>query len=437
MSRSLKIALLVDAATGGFYVAVTRGFLIPMYVAFNYSMALISKVLGLQALVTLLVLVMLYRVGDRICRRIRLKLLLMHFLERVFWALLPLAAPFLLVEVLFLILANILAGLVGLYITYLAYANLQQSELIKLFSRRFALGAVTSLIACILTPLIVYTLPVRAAYVIAYALASAVGLTGTIVLFLTPFGEAKTELSETITGLLEHIEIRKVNVFLFFLLFNTYVNIAMISWIPLSRQLLGLSNREIALFPLLGSIGTIIGSMLVRSAKTCRIAASIVVLTFPLLPFLRAATLNYLDYTVLALASVSGFITTSIVYSAYVREIGHVKVSLLTQIGYIAGVALASILVYVLPVTLLYYIAMAIGILMMLVLYTAIPEMSIVPETLALSFARTVYTVSITSGTYLMLLTREAISLFVRALALTLLLTLIYVLYMLLMALIS
>jgi len=437
MSRSVMIALLLDAATGGFYVAVTRGFLIPMYIAFRYDTTLISRVVGLQAVITLLVLVFLYRLGEKVCKRLRVKLLLAHVLERLFWALLPLVAPFPLLEIFFLTLANVIAGLVGLYITYLAYTHFERDELVKLFSRRFALGAVTSLIACIVTPVIVYALPPRVAYVIAYFLAAGVGWIGSITLFLTPFRETKITSASLATALPEHVEIRKVNVFLFYLLFNTYVNIVFITWIPLSKHILGLSDREITIFPLLSSIGTIVGSIFIRGVRACRIAAGAAVITYPLLPLLKLASLNYLDYTVLGITSVSGFIVTSIVYSGYVREIGHVRVSLLTQIGYAAGVALASILVYMLPQTILYYTSLIIGVLMLFVLYTAIPEVSIVPETLTLSFARTVYTVSIISGTYLMLLTREAISLFIKALALTLLIMLMYALYMILLALIS
>ncbi len=436
MSRSMMLALLIDAVTGGFYVAITRGYLIPMYLAFKYNVALISKVLGLQAVITLIVLTFLYRLGDSICRRLRKKLLLAHFLERAFWASLPLAAPFLPLEVLFLTLANIVASLVGLYITYLAYAYFEKDDLIKLFSRRFALGALTSIIACVVAPLLIYALPVRLAYILAYLLAALVGWVGTATFFLTPFKEVELKPSHIVVPL-EHVEIRKVNAFLFFFLFNIFVNIAGIIWIPLSKSLLGLSDREISLFPLLASVGTIIGSMLIKSVRACRVAAIFVVLTFLLLPLARTPTLNFLNFTIFELANISGFIATSIVYSGYVREIGHTKVSLLTQLGYIAGVAVASLLVCYLPQSLLYYVSIALGMLMLAIMYTAIPEISVMPETLTLSVARTVYTISITSGTYLMLLTREAISLFVRALALTLLIIILYVLYMLLTALLS
>ncbi len=436
-SISTRIGLLLEAATGGFYVSITRGFLIVMLSYAGYSLSILSSIFLLQAALSVAIcIVMYYKYRVRGRESLRRLTILFHALERILWMSLPFAVPFRSLEICLACAAMVCTTPVGIFLNYLVYSQFRGKDAVDIVSKRFALGSVSSIVGALLGMVLVWVIHSSTVYVMMYLLAGAVGLVGSIALLFTRLEPFIPEEVEAVTPVLE-IEVRKVNAFLFLILYCAGTNIMYIMWIPFLKSL-GASQAIAASLAIIGPVGTIVGSLLWKSPARCRLAMLLLLLSiFPVI-IVRIVSAQLVLYLMFSIAAISGFIMSAIVYSTYTREIGTLRVSILSQLGYEAGVALASLItMLVIGYAYLYALALALTGAALAIAYVAIPEFAIIPEKAALYYARLVYTASITSLTYTVLITREAAMLFLRVLALTFLITIIYFLYHLLTILVA
>lgn len=90
MRKSIaKILMGVEAFFGGFYVAVTRGLFVPMLTYSGYTLNALSQVTFFAALMNVIISYLIYNYPEALAKNIKTKLLLVHGLEKLLFAVLP------------------------------------------------------------------------------------------------------------------------------------------------------------------------------------------------------------------------------------------------------------------------------------------------------------------------------------------------------------
>ncbi len=432
-----KLGLIIEAATGGFYVAITRGFFIIMLSYANYNLSTISIIFLLQAILSVIFSALLYRRGMiTSVRKLRALTLATHGLERALWTILPFLIYFKSLEIAVACIAMFITTPVGIFLNYLVYSSFTGRSVVDIVSKRFAIGSATSIIGLALSMALIWALhgSLRT-YMYLYALAGAVGLLGTVALLLSEF---RLSINVPLQAPSLEVEIGKVTSLIFYILFCTSINLAYMVWIPYIRTELHASQIVATALVIAGSVGTILGSLVWKSNKLCRISMIILILTIALAVVAREAIVQPGIYLIFSTSTMGGFILITAIYSTYVTELGTLKVSALSQIGYETGTAIAALMSMIIrSYNIMFIIADTIAAATLALALTTIPEVAIVPKSLAINYGRTIYNISTTSLTYTTLFTKETAKLFLQVLAATLIITIIYAIYQILTILIT
>ncbi len=433
-----KLSLLIEAATGGFYVSITRSFFIIMLSYAGYNLGLISTIFLLQALLSVAFASYVYKrwriTSYEFLRKITI---LFHGLERFFWMILPVFLPFKNVEIAISCVAMFITTPVGIFLNYLIYSSFSGKEIVDVISKRFAIGSALSILGIGLSSLMIWifhgSLKV---YLYLYLLSGLVGIMGTFTLLIAEFRSVYQTLS---TGTVRfEVEVGKVTSLIFYILFCACINLIYMIWIPYVKSILRASQIIATLLVISGSIGTIVGSLVWRSNNLCRLSIIILVLS-SVMPILVLNTyVQPLLYFLFSMSTMGGFMLIAAIYSTYVAELGTLRISALSQIGYEIGTFLAALVsIAIKSYYILFTLATGLGILALTLVLTSIPEVAVVPKSLALNYARTIYNISITSLTYTTLFTKETAKLFIKILGLTLLISIIYTIYKILLILVT
>ncbi|MCS7103472.1 MAG: hypothetical protein NZ992_06295, partial [Candidatus Korarchaeum sp.] len=80
-----RVALVLEAFLGGFYVAVTRGLFVPMLTYSGYSVELLSKVLLPTSISGILISLALYSKPSVLTSSFKYSLVSLHIVERIVW----------------------------------------------------------------------------------------------------------------------------------------------------------------------------------------------------------------------------------------------------------------------------------------------------------------------------------------------------------------
>ncbi len=432
-----KLSLIVEAGTGGFYVAITRSFFIIMLSYAGYNLTLISIIFLIQAIASTIYAVYIYKRGTFSHNILRILTIVCHGLERIFWMILPLFIYFKIVEICIACIAMFITTPVGIFLNYLIYSSFTGRDIVDIVSKRFAIGSATSIIGILLSIITIWIFHGNLiVYTYLYLLSGFVGLIGTSVLLIAEFKPIISTVQ--ISTVRFEVEIGKVTSLLFYILFCSCINLIYMIWIPYMKSILKASQIYATIIAISGSVGTIVGSLVWRSNNLCRISLVILVLSTCLPILISSVYIQPLLYFIFSTCTMGGFILITAIYSTYVTELGTLRVSALSQIGYEVGTLIASIISMLLKnYYILFLIATGIGGLTLSIVLIAIPEVAIVPRSLALNYARTIYNISITSLTYTTLFTKETAKLFIRILGLTLLISIIYAIYKILLILVS
>ncbi|NPA24121.1 MAG: hypothetical protein GXO23_07495 [Crenarchaeota archaeon] len=432
-----RLGLVAEAATGGFYVAITRSFFIIMLSYANYNLSTISTIFLLQAVFSVLFAALIYKRGLSLTHRgLRFLTLVTHALERVLWISLPFLIYFKPLEIAISCAAMFITTPVGIFLNYLIYVSFTGKDVVDVVSKRFAIGSATSIIGLLLSMALIWALHGSLkTYIYLYSLAGAVGLLGSVSLL---FSEFHPRVGPPVQAPSLEVEVGKVTSLLFYILFCTSINLVYMIWIPYIKTEMHATQILATMLVIAGSIGTIVGSLVWRSNKLCRISMILLIVTIGLALTARQPLAQPLIYLLFSTSTMGGFILITAIYSTYVTELGTLRVSALSQVGYETGTVLAALLsMIVKSYNIMFIIADIIaGTTLALALIT-MPEVAIVPKSLALNYARTIYNISTTSLTYTTLFTKETAKLFLQILTATLLITIIYAIYQILTILVT
>ena len=423
-----KILMSMEAFFGGFYVAVTRGLFVPMLTYSGYTLSTLSQVTFFAALMNVILSYLIYNYPEFLAKNVKMKLLLVHGLERLLFAVLPflISFPDLLIVVYGVALTVTIP--VGVLLNVALLNVFEQEEFVEINVLRAALGATSSLLGSIYSMFITAFVEAPTSYYTAYVSSSIVGLLATASLIYYDVPKDFTKSRET--KVLEETEVKKINTFLMLILMMGGGNLIGLAWPQLLKSINSPLYITIAL-NLAGNLGGIVGPYLWKGYRAYVLAVAINVAFTSSIPFLGDPLAHVVVSAILSATFIGANLIASAIYSKYVESLGVIKASTFLTSSSAAGLLIASVLGRYLPNSplLIFSVATLFKFLALLVCILAIPETAVVPPKTAYGYGKLIYSISIIGYTFTVETSKRALKLFIQLVALVFLLTLILLLY--------
>lgn len=423
-----KILMSMEAFFGGFYVAVTRGLFVPMLTYSGYTLNALSQVTFYAALMNVILSYLIYNHPSLLAKNVKMKLLVVHGLERLLFALLPflIGIPDLLIIVYGIALTVTIP--VGVLLNVALLNVFVQDEFVEVNILRAALGAASSLLGSIYAIFVAALIEAPVSYYVAYISSSLVGLFATAVLIYYDMPKEFSESRGTVG--VEEVEVRKTNTFLMLILMMSGGNLVGLAW----PQLLKIMNSPLYLtiaLNLAGNLGGIVGPYLWKGYRAYVLAIAINIVFTSAIPFLINPLTHVIVSAVLSATFIGANLIASAIYSKYVESLGIIKASTFLTSSSAVGLLIASVLGRYLPDAplLVFGLATLLKLLALFVCVLAIPETAVVPPRTAYGYGKFIYLVSIIGYTFTVETSKRVFKLFIQLVALVLLLTLILLLY--------
>ena len=421
-----KISMIAEAFFGGFYVSITRGLFIPMLAYSGYPVRDISLVLIPTALGGILVSSIVYKDPKFFESGFKRLMISSHVLERFMWFLLPflLSSPFLLS--LAYMLANISAALTGILIGAAVYSMFSGDEVIEVSIHRSAASSLSSLLGSLVMTYVSAIYEAPSSYYLLYLTALLVGLSGSLLLMMTPIPRS---ISEPRSSVVEEVRIRGGTALLILSLMFAGSNMLGISWSPLLRELGAPVYVTVAL-TITGNVGGILGSYIWRGYKAYIIAMLLNSLLTATIPFITVPTYHIAVSLLTSLTFLGVNLLGMHIFSEVNERIGRIRASAyLVSSNYIG--LLAASLISIFPQSSFQNLILAgsIKLLSTVIALLTIQEAAIVPAKRAYEISKLIYSTSLLGYSFTLQASRELLKTFISALALATLLLMLYILY--------
>ncbi len=429
---NVRVSLLLEAATAGFYISITRGLLIPLLTFRGYDIAEIAQLLIAPGVVGVALANYIYRRPTTLMGSGWL-LPATHLLERVSFMALPLVSGNGALLAAVYMAGVLLSIVVGVLLTALIFSSFDEEGLGSVLSQRAALGSVSTLIGGMVAFAYVATVETFTAYIDLYILAGLIGSLGTLGLVGVRIGGVPTEAAYP-----AHVEVGRVNTFVYLFLIYAGGNLVGYVWVPLLRGW-GYEDFLIVLVTVIAaSVGGIFGAFVWRSPAHYKAAALLNALFTGLVPLFHTSYMQLALSLAMSVTFVGMNLLGSVIYSRYQASIGTIRASVLViganMSGQVFGTALG--ILYPDPIA-LFVAAAAIKASAAITALTAIPGVSGTEAGRAVGYARLVYTVGTLGYTFVVETYRQTLELLVKSVAITLLIMLIYMIYRLAFALLG
>ena len=435
MTSKLEWLLVAESLFAGAYIALTRGLFLIFLVAVGQDVKGISFVILLSSLLSAIIGLMLYKQPNFLVRKVKQKLCITHFLERVTWFFIPLTSNLLIVSLLYS-LCIIFSSFISTFLTFTIYGLLPEESIKKVTSRRTAAGNISSIIGFALGTFLLAFLQTNGKFIYIFYLGALIGILSTIsVLFIDL---SRLEGAKIPAGVREPEKIFSTS--MFFVIFLFAGNLLAIVWTPFLIVKLNSPEYLVALLNLAGTVSSIAASLfwgkrslkMLRTGFVLNILSPILILTISI-PLCHVGISIYNSFAFTA-ANFLGFF----LFAKYNEWFGAVKSStLIIVIGNIAqfmaavfGMIIgANYLVSFLLIIVLYMCSIALAVV-------TVPEIALVPEDLARTYSRVLYRNSMFGYRIAIEISKETIFMIFRLVALTIVFSALYLIYRILWALI-
>jgi len=432
--KSVYYALILESFISGFYVVITRSLAPIFFAVYGLSIAQILYVNIVANAAALAMVLAIYNYSNIfVAGRTKLKLTLVHGVERVCWALIPVSAFY---APQYLLLTYTLAVMVtaptSIMINLTIISSLEPQVVKKTFAYRNAMGAVSSILGQIVMVSTLATLPGRAKYLYLYLLASGVGLIATMVVAIASLRNIEKVFEEAE----EEALVRASSTFIFFTLLLAASSILGVVWGPHLIEDLHSPAYIAALIGLVQTITNIAASLYWRS-KPYNVYRYAIMLTGAT-PLLVAFVTN--PYAHLAIAALYAFTNTganflgSFIFADASRKLGIFRSSvLLTGAWYLSQIVGLAPCYIALSLgaspTIIFMMCAAFITLSSFVAFATIPEVALVRPATLYMYSRSLYQVSIASYSFIMFSLRSYVAFALKLLALTLAILLLFIIY--------
>lgn len=428
MEPKFKWILVSEALLSGFYTSLTSGLFVVCLVSMGYAVEGISFVVMASSASSALLGGLLYRRPSFITARSKLKLIFFHAFERITWMLIPLVRNILFVSVLYSAYM-ISSFLVSSLMAFAIYGSLEEEDIRDVTGERSAASGVSSILGYALGAFLLGLLPPDEKFAVIFPLGSLIGLVSTLLVSLLDLSHLE-EASPT--SEVEQPE-RIFSTSIFFVVFLASGNFGGIIWSPYVIKRLGGPDFIPALMSLFGSLSSITASLFwkKRSFTALRVGLLLNALGPPMIwltphPILHIPINIYTSFTYTA-----GNFIGSFLFARYKKWLGAVKSSvLLGLIGSIAQLVASPLgmLVgedYLLGFTIMFTLKALANLLALL----TIPEVAAVPEDVARTYSRILYSSSLTGYKFTFEVSRETILTTLRLILFSTIIIALYIIY--------
>jgi hypothetical protein len=428
LEPKFKWILVSEALLSGIYTSLTSGLFVVCLVSMGYAVEGISFVVMASSASSALLGGLLYRRPSFFMARSKLKLILFHALERITWMLIPLVRNILFLSVLYSAYM-ISSFLVSSLIAFAIYGSLEEEDIRDVTGKRSAASGVSSILGYALGAFLLGLLPPDEKFAVIFPLGSLIGLVSTLLVSLLDLSHLE-EASPT--SEVEQPE-RIFSTSIFFVVFLASGNFGGIIWSPYVIKRLGGPDFIPALMSLFGSLSSITASLFwkKRSFTALRVGLLLNALGPPMIwltphPILHIPINIYTSFTYTA-----GNFIGSFLFARYKKWLGAVKSSvLLGLIGSIAQLVASPLgmLVgedYLLGFTIMFTLKALANLLALL----TIPEVAAVPEDVARTYSRILYSSSLTGYKFTFEVSRETILTTLRLILFSTIIIALYIIY--------
>lgn len=430
---SLITSFVLEAFIASFYVVITRSltpiFLISVGLSIN-DLLMLNIIAYIFALIFAYVL---YKYGEFLKSNVKLKLLIVHGLERVFWGIIPLAVILSPIALYIdYIIAVALTIPTSIFINIIFFTEFDDKDLRRLLTRRGALGAVSNVIGQVAIVIILASMIDPSKYLYLYMVAMFVGFVSTLLLIPAPIPREITERSKRII-VEEEVSIKAVNVFLFLTALLASGAILGVVWAPHLMKSLNAPDYLAASLGLIQTVATI-GSSIFWGGKSYKVYKYAIFLN-SIIPISIALTFKAEIH--LAIAAIYAFAYTgsnflaSFIYGELSKSAEVTK----TPTMLVAANSLAQILglgiAYMMGQNIMYMFltATVLSIIASFIALVAIPEIAIPPERYVRTYSRILYRNSLSSYNFTMFTLKSTAILTIKLLGLSFIFLILYIIY--------
>jgi len=424
----LKWILILEAAFAGIYISLTRGLFTVFLVSIGMSIQEISFVVFFSSLAAIIIGTIMYKQPNFMTRKVKIKLLSFHASERITWIFMPVILNSIAISILFSIYM-ILSSLISMFISLVIYGSLSEEDIRDITAKRTAVGGVSSALGFGLGAFLLAFLPENKKFIYIFTLAAVIGLISTIIMFLAELRHL--ENMPLPKGVESPEKVFSTSLFLILLLFS--YNLLGIFWTPYLMRKLGGTASLAALINFLGTISSIIASLIWkgRSLKSLRLALilnsfSPLIIWLALIPYLHIPISIYVSFAFTGANFLGAFL-----FANYKRWFGAVKSSiLLIIVGCLAQVLSAVFGISVRGnYPLAFLTIFGVGAISTIVAIITLPEIAVIPEDTARLYSRILYTNSVLGYRFAIEISKEVIILTLKLIALSVIFSILYLVY--------
>ena len=429
--HKFKWILVLELAFAGAYLALTRGLFVIFLVSVGYRVKGISLVMLASAAMAILMGILIYKFPSFIVRRVKLKLVTFHGLERVMWFFIPFIQDPLTVSILYS-LYMIFSFFVSTFMNFVIYGSLSEADVKDVLAKRSASGGASNIVGFLLGAFLLAFIPERNKFVYIFPLGAALGLLST---FLITF----LSLSHLENAALPRAVKEPEKVFsssLFFVILLMGGNLLGMVWIPYVMNKLGGPDYLAALMNLLGTVSSILASLFWggKSFKALRLGHILNVVN----PLMIWLTTNPTVHV--AISAFNSFTYTganflgSFLFARYKEWFGAVYSSvLLATLGNVAVLMAAPIgIVLREDYSLTFLVTFMVLMTSVLLSLVAVPEVAVVSEDTARTYSFILYRSGVAGYRTTVEISKDTAIATLRLLAMILVFMILYVIYRLL-----
>jgi hypothetical protein len=424
----LKWILIIEAMFAGAYISLTKGLFVIFLVSLGFNIEIISFVVLVSATLSVLFGLLLYRWPFFITSKVKLKLTVFHALERAIWLAIPLTRDSILISA-FYSLYMIFSSFISTFLAFAIYGSLSEGDIRDVTAKRSALGGISSILGFALGVFLLAFLPGGEKFTYIFSLGTFLGFIST---FLILFLNLSHLEGASIPRIIEQPE-KIFSASSFFVVLLTSSNLLGIFWTPYIMNYLNGPDFLAASMSLVGTVSSIIASLAwrKRTLKSLRLGLALNSLG-PILiwatrwPVLHVPLSAYTSFTYTG-ANFLGIV----LFANYKRWFGAVRSSvLLVILGNIAQLLAAPIGIftkesYLLAFSLVFLIKIASTLLAVM----TIPEIAVVPEDVARTYSRVLFTNSVMGYRMGVEISKESILTTLRLLAFSIVALTLYLIY--------
>ncbi len=421
-----KALLIFEALFAGAYVALTQGVLFIYLVSIGSGIHGISIAVGIAAIATTIVHILLYKYPGFLLTRVRLKFVLVLVLTRILFVFIPFTRDYLLISVIF---GVITCAPTSTFMYLVIYGSLPKDEIKDVTAKRMAAFYVSSVVGFLLAMLLLAFVPPETKFVYVYAIGSLIGMGDVLVVSLMNLSHI--ERMPVVNEIKKPERVFSTSSYLIVVLASG--NLLLMVWTPYVMEYLNGPDYLVVAMNLAGMLATVLGSLFWRgrSYRTLRNTVGLDAAAPMLAPFVPIPIVHTF------LSALSSFTYTgsnfigNFLFAGYNRWLGAIKSSILLVIVLSVAQALVAPvgLFFREDYLLIFSVVIGLKLIAMMIALLTIPEVAAVPEETARVYSYALYNKSLSGYRISVEVSRDAILLTLRLLGLLLILLTLYVIY--------